>query len=495
MELDRKMGRRHFLKNAGAGAAALLAPRWARAQKRIQPRSNILLITADDMNWSAVGSFGCRVPGTTPNIDRLAASGMRFDRSHVTIAVCQPSRECLMTGRYPHRNGGMGFEPIHRDVPTLQEQLDGADYINGILGKVTHLDPRYKFRWTMAHDFYELACGRDPSLYYRYAKSFFQRAAMESRPFFLMANSHDPHRPFYGSLQERRVCERNWAKHGVHLEDIPAPSRIYSSEDIQVPGFLPDIPGVRKEVAQYYCSVRRCDDTVGVVLRALREAGQEENTLVMFLSDNGMSFPFAKTNCYLNSTRTPWIVRWPGRVKPGTVNAKDFISGIDFMPTVLDAAGLGATPGMDGKSFLPLLDGGEQSARDYVFTVFHMTSARKHYPMRCLQTRRLGYIFNAWADGQTRFRNESQSGLTMSAMEKAAGNDPEIARRVRLFLYRVPEELYDFDKDPDALRNLVQEGEYQKELTTMRQRLLAWMHQTEDPLEAAYRSYLETNRT
>ena len=216
-----------------------------------------------------------------------------------------------------------------------------------------------------------------------------------------MANSHDPHRPFYGSLQERQVCERVWSKHGVHLEDIPAPSRIYDSHDVQVPGFLPDIPGVRKEVAQYYCSVRRCDDTVGRVLSALHESGQEENTVVMFLSDNGMSFPFAKTNCYLNSTHTPWIVRWPGRVKPGAVNTRDFIEGIDFMPTILDAAGLPTTPGMDGKSFLPLLDGQEQPGRDHVFTVFHKTAGRKSYPMRCLRERRLGYIYNAWADGKT----------------------------------------------------------------------------------------------
>lgn len=490
-----KGGRRHFLKNVGMGAAALLAPGWATGQGRTQQRPNILLITADDMNWNAPDSFGCPVPATTPNIDRLAASGMRFEHAHVTIAVCQPSRECLMTGRYPHRNGGMGFEPIHRDVPTLQEQLDGTDYVNGILGKVTHLEPRYKFRWTMAHDFYDLGCGRNPSLYYRYAKGFFQLAAKDNRPFFLMANSHDPHRPFYGSMQESRVCERNWAGHGVHLEDIPPPSRIYSSEDVQVPGFLPNIPAVRKEVAQYYCSVRRCDDTVGRVLQALHESGQEENTLVMFLSDNGMSFPFAKTNCYLNSTRTPWIIRWPGRVKPGTVNNRDFISGIDFMPTILDAIGLPPTPGMDGNTFLPLLGGSEQPGRDHVFTVFHMTFARKQYPMRCLRDRQLGYIFNGWANGKTRFRNESQSGLTMKAMQKAAETDPEVARRVKLFLYRVPEELYDFEKDPNALHNLVKEQAYQTRLKTMRQRLLEWMQKTKDPLGPLYRTYLQSKQT
>ena len=91
------------------------------------------------------------------------------------------------------------------------------------------------------------------------------------------------------------------------------------------------------------------------MLEALDEAGFVESTLVLFLSDNGMSFPFAKANCYLNSTRTPWIVRWPGRVKPAIVNRDDLISAIDVMPTFLEAAGRSVTMGMDGRSFLALL--------------------------------------------------------------------------------------------------------------------------------------------
>ena len=110
-------------------------------------------------------------------------------------------------------------------------------------------------------------------------------------------------------------------------------------------------------MAQYYSSAHRCDETVGEVLRALKESGLEDSTLVMFLSDNGISMPFAKSNCYLTSTRTPWLVRWPGKVKPGVVDTEHFISGIDFMPTILEAAGLPAPAGMDGRSFLPLLTG------------------------------------------------------------------------------------------------------------------------------------------
>ena len=467
--------RRRFLKSAGTGFLFLaLGYRKALANNPSKKGPNILLITADDMNWDAPGCFGGRTPDITPNIDRLAADGMRFQHAHITIAVCQPSRSVLMTGRYPHRNGAEGFQPINISVPTLQEQLHKAGYLQGILGKVKHLAPAEKFKWDMVEDYQDLGCGRNPELYYKYARDFFRQAALQKKPFFLMANSHDPHRPFHGSQQEQKKLEKV-------LKDIPAPSRVYKGEEIEVPGFLPDIPDVRKEIAQYYSSVRRCDDTVGAVLRALHESGLTENTLIMFLSDNGMALPFAKTNCYLHSTRTPWIVAWPARIKSGTVDKQHFISGIDFMPTALEVAGVPIPSGMDGSSFLPVLLGKYQPERDKVFTQFHQTSARNRYPMRCVQNHRFGYIFNPWSDGQRVFKNESQSGLTFNAMKAAAPMDDSIAARVKLFQYRVIEEFYDFKNDPDGLHNLINNPDYKEELDKLRKEMLDWMKKTGDP--------------
>ena len=466
--------RREFLRAVGLGAALAKfdCVEVIAADKEMR-RPNILLITADDMNWDAPGCFGGRTPDITPNIDRLTSEGMRFHYAHITIAVCQPCRAVLMTGRYPHRNGAEGFEPIDTSVPTLQEKLHEAGYLNGILGKVTHLAPANKFKWDVVKNAGELGRGRDPKLYYRFAEDFFKRAASERRPFFLMANSHDPHRPFHGSSQE----QSGFAK---VLKDIPAPSRVYQSKEVQVPGFLPDLPEIRKEIAQYYSSVRRCDDTVGAVMRALRKSGQGKNTLTMFLSDNGMALPFSKTNCYLHSTRTPWIVSWPGKVKPGSVDKQHFISAIDFMPTVLDAAGLPQPKGIDGFSFLPVLFGQKQAGRDKVFTQFHQTSARKRYPIRCVQNHRFGYIFNPWSDGERVFKNESQSGLTFKAMQAAAETNPQIAARVRHFQYRVVEEFYDFASDSDALHNLINDPKHRKEVEMMRKELLEWMRRTND---------------
>jgi len=240
-------------------------------------------------------------------------------------------------------------------------------------------------------------------------------------------------------------------------------------------------------MAEYYGSVRRCDDTVGAAMDTLREAGRDGDTLVVFLSDNGMAFPFAKTNCYLHSTRTPWIVRWPTVIRPGAVDDTHFISGIDLLPTLLEAAGIKSPPDLDGRSFLPLLRGHTQPGRDRVFTQFHQTAGRRNYPMRAVQTRRFGYIFNPWSDGTRLFRNESQSGRTYAAMQAAARTEPLLARRVDFFLRRVPEELYDFENDPDALRNRIADPACAAERQALTASLERWMSETDDPALEAFR--------
>ena len=116
-----------------------------RSSEKKRQRPNIVLITADDMNYNSPGCYGSTIPGITPNIDRLAEEGIRFSHAHVNIAVCQPCRQSLLTGRYAFRHGGEGFNPIWLEVPTLCEKLRAAGYWNGILGKEKHLEPAGKF--------------------------------------------------------------------------------------------------------------------------------------------------------------------------------------------------------------------------------------------------------------------------------------------------------------------------------------------------------------
>lgn len=432
---------------------------------------NVMLLMADDLHCQSVGAFDGKIPDLTPNLDRLASQGMRFSRAHVNAAICQPSRGVLATGRYGHNSGVMGFMHTDRDIPTVMETLRTAGYLTGILGKVGHSTPKADYQWDFAHDQKELGAGRDPQIYYQYCKEFFQRCRKENKPFYFMVNSHDPHRPYHIP--------------GRPIKGAVEPSRTYKPEEVPVPGFVPDLPGVRQELSYYLNSVRRCDDTFGRVLQALEESGFASNTVVVFLSDNGIAIPFAKCNAYLASTRTPWIVRWPGVVEPGSTDREHFISGIDFFPTVLDALHLPPADGLDGTSFLPLLRGEPQAGRDRVFTQIDRKAGGDAVPMRCVQDAEMGYIFNAWADGTHVYHNNNE-GMTMRAMNEAAKTDPFIAGRVHVFRYRTPEELYDLKNDPDCLKNLIDDPDYRDRADRLRRELLVWMKQTGDPLTPAF---------
>ncbi|MHC4432247.1 MAG: sulfatase family protein [Planctomycetota bacterium] len=430
------MNRRDFIKKAALGAAsAFAAVPFARAFERDRKKLNVLLFTADDLHGDSLGCFGGKVPGLTPNLDAFASEGMRFEYAHVTVAICQPSRGVLATGLYGHNSGVMGFMHTDRDIPTVMQTLRDAGYLTGVLGKVNHSTPHADYQWDFVHDQKELGNGRDPDRYYSYCKEFFARCRRQDRPFYFMVNSHDPHRPYHIA--------------GKPIKDAREPSKTYRT------------------------------------IQALKESGFENNTLVMFLSDNGIAIPFAKCNAYLASTRTPWIVRWPAVTKQSAVDRTHFISGIDFFPTVLEAVGLPIPKGLDGTSFLPLLKGCRQSGRDKVFTQIDMKAGGDAVPMRCVQDKRFGYIFSPWADGKFWYKNNNE-GLTMKAMVEAAGTRPDVAERVRMFRYRAAEELYDLKNDPDCLDNLVGKPAFENELGVRQSQLRDWMKRTGDPLLPAF---------
>jgi N-sulfoglucosamine sulfohydrolase len=438
-------------------------------------RLNILLLTADDMDAHTPGSFG-GPQDATPTLDRLAREGMAFRRAYVAAAVCQPSRSAIMTGLWPHRNGAEGFEPITTDSPLITEILKDAGYLAGILGKVEHLQPIERFGWDLARGMHDLGMGRDPQAYEKEAASFFKRAASQDRPWFLMANAHDPHRPFHGSLEEQvKFSDAEQATY-------PAPSKAFGPTDEPVPGFLPALPAVQEEYAQYLASSRRADDVFAGVLRALEEAGQKDQTLILFLSDNGMAFPFAKANCYLRSTLTPLIIRWPGVTVPGSVNERSFVSALDLFPTFCQAAGVPVPEDVDGRPLLELLAGGRQDGRGWNVSVFHETAAKRRYEMRCAQNESYGYIWNGWANGQTEYKAENMAGQSWSAIVDASEADTDLAARVEHYVKRPAEELYNLRDDSNCLTNLAHDPGHRHGFLQARAHLLDWMEQVSDPL-------------
>ena len=450
---------------------------------------NILIITADDMSADSPGCFGGKVPEITPVLDRLAAGGMRFERAHGNCAVCAPSRSVWLTGLYPHRNGCEGFGMVSPTVNTLPEILARHGYLTGIIDKVGHSARKETPTWSVVvgDTGAETGFGRNPSLFGKHAGSFFERAKQAKKPFFLLVNSRDPHRPFSGSRQERRYLEGK-QQSLAHL--VVDPSRSYRPDQIEVPGFLPDLPEIREELANYFSSVRRCDDTIGAVLAALEENDATGNTLTIFISDHGMPFPWAKFNCYPFSTRTPLVMHWPGRIPAGSIERDSFVSGIDLFPTILEAVGISLSNDIDGRSFLPLLEEKCHGHRERVVTVFHENPVKERLEMRSIIERRHGYIYNAWSGNGEQFQDETGKGMALEAMIKAGRADPEIACRVLFFLFRAPEELYDYQEDPWALRNLAVDPRHTDRLQHFRREMASWMRRYDDPMIVKYEEYL-----
>ena len=436
-------------------------------------RPNILLFTADDLHAESLGAFGGRPLDLTPNLDKFAKESLRFNRAHVNAAICAPCRAVIATGRYSHCSGAMGFMNAREDVPDIVTTLQEAGYQAGILGKVKHSTPKNSMQWDFSFDQPQLGNGRNPQLYYQRSKDFLAQCSQQNAPFYLMVNSHDPHRPY---------CNPEKLTRGAAM-----PSRTYRPDEVTVPGFLPDLPGVRDELAHYLNSTRRLDDTFGMVMQALKESGEADNTLVMFISDNGIAVPFAKCNAWFHSSRTPLLVRWPGVVQTGTSNDTDFVSTVDFFPTFLAATGVSGPAGLDGQSFLPLLKGQRQSGRDFVFTQIDSKAGGDAVPMRCVQNAQYGYIYNPFSDGKHWYRNNNE-GKSMAAMNAAAKSDASIAARIELFRYRVPEEFYDLEKDPNCLHNLIHEPDLQPAIKSLQARLVAQMQRTNDPMLPAFQN-------
>jgi N-sulfoglucosamine sulfohydrolase len=435
-------------------------------------RLNILFFTADDMNYDSSGVCGGPIKDLTPNLDRLAGEGLRFEFAYSTVAVCQPVRQTMQCGLYPHRSGSMGFYPIKSEVRTLNQQLHAAGYLISMFGKNNHHQPAEKFCADVAED----KISRHPTQLAEATRKFLKMARDQGRPFFHNVNCYDPHRPFIG------IRGTN------DLAGGEPPSRWIKPEEVTgVPGFLEDLPDIRRELAGYYTNVRRLDDALGAVLKVLNEEGFADNTLVMlYAGDHGMSFPFAKSNDYENSSRGALMIRWPGVTKPGSVDRDHLVSTLDFAPTLLEAAGLPPIPGIDGRSFLPAVKGEKLAGWDRVFTFYNAAFGNNWLPMRCLRTKDHAYIWNAWSDGKREYHTENMAGLSWKAMLAAATTNAAIKARTDFYLHRVPEEFYDLTKDRYERTNLIGDPSRQAEIEAMRQELLALMRRTGDPFTEAF---------
>lgn len=407
-------------------------------------------------------------------MDKLAAESLRFEHAHVVVGNCYPSRNVMWSGRYPHNNGAEGFyqvKPI--GYPVMCDLMRAGGYHTTIRGKVSHSTPYQPYAWDLVADKMPdgtVAHIKDVDSYGTSTKMGIAAAKEAGKPFCVLINISDPHKPF-------------WEPGDKH----PA-SREFTAAEVPVPGFLFDDPAVREELALYYTSVRRADDAVGKVLAALDDSGERDNTVIIFLSDHGMPLPFAKTQLYHHSTNTPMMVSWPGVTQAGAVDADHMISTVDLLPTLLDLVGLERPEGFDGRSFEPLLRGEDQDSRDFVFKVYSENAGGQRAPIRAIQTKKFLYLFNPWADGEMVFKTATNGTASYRRMKQLATTDEKIAARLDVMDHRRVEELYDVSKDPDCIANLIDNPEYSQQIAELGAGLEKLMTDSGDPALPAWKA-------
>ncbi|MDB6004645.1 MAG: Sulfatase [Prosthecobacter sp.] len=451
---------------------ALLAP--ASASK-----PNLLIITVDDMSCDSVGVYGSKLKDSTPNMDKLAGQSLRFNYAHTVVGNCMPSRNVMWSGKYPHNNRIEGFQAMtkqDKDYPVLGDLMKDAGYFTGIRHKVSHSTPYSPFPWDIVIGDERHDDAKNPESWGKAMTTGIEAAKKAEKPFCLLLNIADPHKPFYAEGNK-----------GQTVPDKNVPSRVFTPEEVPVPGFLPDDPVVRKELSHYYSSVRRADDGVGAILAALKASGEDEDTIIIFLSDHGMPLPFAKTQLYHHSTRTPLMIRWPGVTKPGSVDDEHMISTVDLLPTILDMLNLPSPGGFDGSSFAPVLKGEKQTGRTMVFKEHNENAGGQNTPMRAVQTKDFVYIFSPWSNGTRVMSGATNGTSTCRQMRVLAKTNEQMAARIDLFDHRVLEEAYDVSYDPDALTNLIAKPENASQVASLEKAMEDWMVKTNDPLLEVFR--------
>jgi len=454
--------------------AAIFAAALALAEEPAPRRVNILLVTVDDMNWNSAGAFGAPIEGITPHIDALARNGRRYERAYVAASNCSPSRVALQTGLTPQQSGATGFFYIDdTDMPTIATELRRAGYVTGVIGKPADSNPAPDSRkyWDVQENFGP-ARKYSSAAISQSAARFFVTASRDRKPFYLVVNIADPHKPNF-----------NDAGAAASGADAYAPSRIIAEAEVSVPAFLPNLPGIRADLRNYQNSVKRADDTLGAIMAALASSGLEDETLVIFLSDHGMPFPFAKSSVYDNGLRTPLVIAWPGRIDPGGVES-GLVSAVDLMPTILDAADIPMPEGRayTGRSLLRT----DVPERDYVFGSFDENAQGYPVPMRGTIGRDWAYVFNAWSDGQHALKNDDMNHASFKAMVRHAPGNPAVKARLDYYLSPPVEELCHLKVDPDCLVNLAAAPAYSDKIEEFRRATRAQMLRTDDYLLPAF---------
>jgi len=444
-------------------------------------RPNIVLIIADDFG-PQMGAYG-DPNAVTPNLDRLAASGVRLTSAHVTAASCSPSRGSIFTGLYPHQHGmyglsqGSGWPEMHRDVPKLPNALKAHGYRTAIIGK-THFQPFELFAWDYVETNPDKVI-RQRDIRWMNRQGFdWIETNREKAPLFLVMSYVDPHRGAvpgrYGDNGGRKFPR---VKKGLPPDPLPA-------ERIEpIPFLAIDTPRVRTENADFYGAVRRLDIGVGEFVEGMDERLDPENTLVVFIGDHGPDVTRGKKAAYRHATRIPMLLRWRGVIDSGQVR-HELASTIDLFPTFLAAAGADE-PAPDarqtGRNLLRLFRGEKPEWRDYLFTEFLTHAPWHYYPRFAVTDGDYHYILNVPGgerDNPLKPRDYCEAWHAATAPDHA---NPAVARAYARVEAPPRRELFDVRADPYSIRNLADDPAYARKLRELNDAIARWRERTKDP--------------
>lgn len=456
MSRDRHRDATIILLGLAALAVLCLAPLAWLASAADRP--NLLLIVADDLCWRDLGFTG-NDEVKTPHLDRLRSEGMYLRTMFTPATTCSPSRHALYTGLYCIRAGSYPNHTLAYDgTRSLFTHLKGRGYRVALQNKV-HVGPAASFPC-------EYIAGADDLAETR---AFVARD--EAQPWMLVFASNDPHGP--------------WTR---------GPKGLYDPAELTVPPYLHDNAVTRGLLADYYAEITKLDGQVGSLLAMLDEAGQADGTLVMFVSEQGSSFPYGgKWSAYDNGIRAATLVRWPGKVRPGSTSDA-LVQYVDVAPTFLDAAGIDPMTidtgcpdvdggrGFDGRSFLDVLLGKADRLRDYVFaqhTTVGISGFREPYPIRAVRDDRYKLIRNLAPENTYSIRGIHE-GQPIESWQADAEHDPALTERVDWLFHRPAEELYDLRADLYEVHNLADDPRHAAIKAWLGAQLDAWMAQQGD---------------
>ena len=450
--------RRSFLKTLGLGAATLATPSRLFAEQKTDSRPNILWILSEDISpeLSCYGTQGMQ----TPNLDKLAGQGIRFNNAFMTAPVCSASRSAMITGMFQTSIGAHNHRS-HRDdgytlpepVRLITEYFRDAGYFTanvktaapGVKGSGK---TDFNFKFKNAFD------GSDWN----------QRKA--GQPFFAQLSISITHRGGH------------WKNLRNQLKNPVDPAKI------KLPPYYPDHPVAREDWATYLDSIQVMDGYIGKILKRLDDENLAENTLVIFIGDHGRCHVRGKQWLYDGGIHIPLIVRWPGKLKAGQV-CDDLVSSIDISATILKIAGVDLPGHIEGKVFLePDANGNYKPVSKHEYIIAARDRCDETIDrIRCVRNKQYKYIRNFMPERPyTQTNAYKERSYPMLNLMKELHAQGKLTPVQALFMApRKPdEELYDILIDPWEVNNLAASPKYRQTLEKMRATLKRWIEETGD---------------